>query len=188
MYEKIRIKNRRSLQSYIDEANKIHDFKYDYSMTDSNKFINGKSKLVIICMEHGDPYVFTQVISKHVHSGQGCPKCNESHAERDFSLILTNIGIEYEREKMFDGLIGTGGGNLRFDFYIDSLKIAVELDGEQHFKEVKFSNVKKLSHIKENDKKKNQFSKENGIRLIRIPFYKFKKLITEPEIRKMLAL
>lgn len=55
-------------EQFIEKANKIHNFKYDYSLT---KFINSKIKIRIICPIHGE---FEQSHNKHL-SKKGCPKC-----------------------------------------------------------------------------------------------------------------
>jgi hypothetical protein len=46
----------------------IHGDKYDYSLVD---YVNYKSKIKIICKEHG---IFEQTSANHI-SGKGCPKC-----------------------------------------------------------------------------------------------------------------
>jgi len=69
--ESIRGLNRVSKKSYfIDNANKIHNFKYDYSIS---KYITAKKEIEIICPLHG---IFKQL--PHVHlSGGGCNTCNK---------------------------------------------------------------------------------------------------------------
>lgn len=62
-------KNRYKIESFIIEAQKKHNNKYDYSKTILNGSIN---KIKIICSEHGE---FDQLPSNHL-SGQGCPKCS----------------------------------------------------------------------------------------------------------------
>ena len=57
-----------SKEEFIERSNKIHDFKYDYSLVD---YINLNTKVIIICKKHGE---FTQRPSAH-SKGQGCPKC-----------------------------------------------------------------------------------------------------------------
>jgi very-short-patch-repair endonuclease/predicted nucleic acid-binding Zn-ribbon protein len=52
----------------INKANKVHQNKYDYS---KSKYINSKTKIEIICPEHGS---FFQLPSAHL-AGSGCPKC-----------------------------------------------------------------------------------------------------------------
>lgn len=55
-------------EQFIEKSNKIHNNKYDYSLT---KFINCKIKVKIICPIHGE---FEQSHNKHL-SKKGCPKC-----------------------------------------------------------------------------------------------------------------
>lgn len=55
-------------EEFIEKARKIHGDKYDYSKVD---YLNGKTKVIIICPEHGE---FLQAPEKHL-TGQGCPYC-----------------------------------------------------------------------------------------------------------------
>jgi hypothetical protein len=59
--EKCRVK-------FIDEANVVHKFKYDYSFAE---YTNSKEKLVIVCPKHGK---FKQSPNPHL-KGIGCPEC-----------------------------------------------------------------------------------------------------------------
>ncbi len=54
--------------SFIDKANKIHNYKYDYS---SVVYKNITTKIKIICPIHG---VFEQIPNYHIQ-GNACPKC-----------------------------------------------------------------------------------------------------------------
>ena len=53
---------------FIRRASEIHDNKYDYS---NAKYINAKTKVKIVCPEHGE---FTQSPHHHI-KGIGCPGC-----------------------------------------------------------------------------------------------------------------
>lgn len=66
--EKIRLSN----QEFINKANKIHNFKYDYSKID---YINNKTKIVIICPKHGR---FKQIPFNHLKN-IGCRKCSSKY-------------------------------------------------------------------------------------------------------------
>ena len=55
-------------QKFIEKSFEIHGDKYDYSKT---KYINAKTKVIIICSEHGE---FEQIPNNHL-SGAGCPEC-----------------------------------------------------------------------------------------------------------------
>lgn len=58
-----------TLNCFINKANLIHNFKYNYSKTE---YINTKSKIIIICPEHGE---FLQYPSHHLRE-IGCQKCS----------------------------------------------------------------------------------------------------------------
>lgn len=58
-------------ESFIEEANLKHNFKYDYYETE---YVNARTKIKIKCLEHG---FFWQIPSSHALVGRGCPKCNK---------------------------------------------------------------------------------------------------------------
>lgn len=63
-----------SLKSFIEKAEQIHNFKYDYSKT---VYIKSSEKIIIICPSHGE---FLQRASDHL-SGAGCKKCKALNPE-----------------------------------------------------------------------------------------------------------
>jgi len=58
----------KTTEYFIEEAKKIHENLYDYSLVN---YINSKSKILIICKEHG---VFKQEPTSHLNK-IGCPTC-----------------------------------------------------------------------------------------------------------------
>ena len=61
-------KHKRTNETFIEAARKVHGDKYDYSLVD---YKSNKTKVKIICPEHG---VFEQTPNSHLHGG-GCPYC-----------------------------------------------------------------------------------------------------------------
>ncbi len=57
-------------ETFIKKAHEIHGDKYDYSLV---KYKNLKTKVSIVCKEHG---VFTQQPTHHLHEKNGCSKCS----------------------------------------------------------------------------------------------------------------
>ena len=55
-------------QEFIEKARQVHGDKYDYSKV---KYIDSKTKVCIICTEHGE---FLQSTTRHLR-GAGCPFC-----------------------------------------------------------------------------------------------------------------
>ena len=64
---------KKTREEFIEESNKIHNNYYDYSLVN---YINGKTKVIIICKKHGQ---FEQKASSHL-SGHGCAKCGRKRA------------------------------------------------------------------------------------------------------------
>ena len=136
---------------FIEKANLIHNYKYDYSKT---QYIDSKSKVCIICPEHGE---FWQSADKHL-LGQGCPKCSIliSKNEEIISKLLkskTNFEI-LERVK-------TIIPPYELDIYIPDKKLAIEYDGLIWHSE-KFGKDKNY-HLN-----KTELCEKQGIRLIHI--------------------
>ncbi len=144
--------------SFIEKAKEIHGEKYDYSNTHYN---GARNYIKIICKKHG---IFEQMPYKHLQ-GRGCPYCNESHLESDVKKMLEKNHIEYIyqcNKKMFNWL-----GRQTLDFYLPKYNIAIECQGIQHFKPIKyFGGEKKLEYVKKLDKTKKKLCEQNKINLI----------------------
>lgn len=85
---------------FINESKKVHGNKYDYSQVN---YINGSSKVTIICKEHGE---FTQTPTNHL-SGQGCPKCagRNLNTEEIISLFKKKHGDYYDYSRVvYEGM------------------------------------------------------------------------------------
>ena len=55
-------------ENVIERFEIVHGDKYDYSLVE---YVNSKSKIKIICKEHG---IFEQIPNSHLN-GNGCKKC-----------------------------------------------------------------------------------------------------------------
>jgi hypothetical protein len=115
--------------------------------------------------------------------GTGCPKCNFSTLEIKTKKILDNLGISNETQKRFN--ICKDKRELPFDFYIPQYNVCIECHGIQHYpyryKKSSFSKTSRgkklnLSIIKHHDKIKYHFCKNNDIKLIRIPYWKYNNI------------
>lgn len=74
-------------QEFINKAREVHMDKYDYSKTIYN---NTKSKIIIICKNHG---FFEQTPGAHINNKQGCPSCGGTKklTTQEFIKKATNI-------------------------------------------------------------------------------------------------
>jgi very-short-patch-repair endonuclease len=160
--------HRFSREEFIERANQVHNNnKYDYSKV---IYKNTLTKVEIICLEHGS---FFTTPSLHIYQFEvGCPSCNTNQykMEKRISLWFKKHNIFFVEQKTFEDL--NVSKPLRFDFFIPSLNLLVEYDGQQHFRPA-FGN-ENFERIKEYDCLKNNFAITHNINLLRIS-YKQKK-------------
>lgn len=99
---------------------------------------------------------------------------SESDGERRIRVFLTKSKIKFKPQQRFKNCYSVVNGRkykLPFDFFIPSKNIAIEYDGEQHFKSIEhFGGDIGLKKRIERDKIKNTFCKMEKINLIRIPY------------------
>ena len=98
----------------------------------------------------------------------------ESRGALKVRMLLENNNIKYELEKKFDTCLSPTGTPLRFDFYLPDYNILIEYDGIQHFKPAFGEGDKKLKLQQQYDNIKNEWCKDNGIQLVRIPYARYK--------------
>lgn len=115
-----------TLTEFVEKANLIHNFKYDYS---ESIYVNYKTPLKIICniidkngKEHGE---FWQTPDCHLHY-HGCPKCGNqlSNAEdeiREFIENELNLDVISRDKKIIPPY--------ELDLYVKGKKVAIEYDG-----------------------------------------------------------
>ena len=159
-----------STQEFISKSRLIHGDRYNY---DKVEYTTNKTPVVITCPKpnHGD---FVQKPNAHL-SGSGCPICSESRGEKYVSLILAELGVQFTRQAKFNDCVNYSTGKkcrrLPFDFYLPTYNSVIEFDGIQHYKEVGFwGGSKSLKSQQVRDQIKNQYCKDKGIKMIRIPY------------------
>jgi hypothetical protein len=153
---------KKNTKSFIEDCITKRGDKYNYSLV---SYINSKTKVDIICLEHGN---FKQMPHSHL-SGVGCPKCQESKGEREIRKILEFNNLEYISQHSFKDCFYKN--ELRFDFYLPKLNICIEYDGEQHFRPVDFYGGEENFKIqKSRDLIKSNYCNLNNIKLIRISY------------------
>lgn len=94
----------------------------------------GKTKKVeLFCYKHG---YFEVVAGTHLSCGTGCPRCSQSRMEKFVDSYLCDKNIEFEVERKFEDC--KSKTHLRFDFFIESLGLLLEIQGVQHFRPIGF--------------------------------------------------
>lgn len=107
--------------------------------------------------------------------------CLLSKGEFIISQILSKNNINFEKQKTFDDLRGnTKYSILRYDFYLTDDNYIIEYDGQHHYKATSgWCNEKHVKETQERDTKKNNYCKEKGIPLIRIPYTHIDNIVLE---------
>lgn len=133
-----------------------------------------KKNLNICCPICNTPFItsfrnFTQ------HGGQICSDCEgkESMGEQYVRKYLETHNILFSSQKWFPDCRDINP--LPFDFWLNDKNTAIEFDGSQHFRETNFF-TSSFEETKKHDAIKDEYCKDKGIKLIRIPFWQINKI------------
>ena len=169
----------KTIEKFIEDAIKVHGNKYDYSKSD---YKGALEKIRIICPEHGE---FWQTPNDHLN-GHGCGLCHQSILETEVKNVLSENSINFEHQKKFEWL-----NKQSLDFYLPDYNIAIECQGEQHFKPIDyFGGISGFNKIIERDVRKKRLCEKNNVMLLYFSKIKEENCITDAfellnEIRKM---
>ena len=101
-------------------------------------------------------------LSQVVGSGYSCKYCSDgiSLPEKFFISLLDSIKVSFKFQRLF-----RWSNNKRYDFYIPSHKLIIEVHGIQHYEESPLTN-RTLQEEQENDLIKHKLAVENGCRYL----------------------
>lgn len=105
-------------------------------------------------------------VSQLSQRGFLCNHCRStsSFAERVMARLLTFLGTEYDAEYIFPK-----NPKKRYDFYIESRNIIIEMHGSQHYASTAEGIYKeRVEEIQENDRQKKVFCLKRGIKYLEI--------------------
>lgn len=148
---------------------KIENNNPDYKVL--SKYKNMNTKIKILHKNCGKKWYVTP--HNFLDGGSRCPRCHTSLGEQSIIDFLDKNNIKYKREYKFKDCIDNS--NLRFDFVIfndeNKIKYAIEYNGLQHYKSIKFWGGKeKFNDIRKKDKIKQNYCRDNNIKLLIISY------------------
>lgn len=151
--------------SYDDVKRHVEENGYELLSTEYN---NNREKLKYRC-DNGHVY---EAIYNSFQQGNRCPHCNESKGEREIAKILENYNISFDVQyRFYDCKFKY---TLPFDFYLSDYNCCIEFDGEQHYTSKEyFGGEEGFEKTKIRDNIKNEYCRDNNIKLIRIPYWEF---------------
>ena len=145
------------------------------------EYINAQTPILHKCLIDGYEW---HIRPKNTLNAVGCPKCRESKGERKIRLWLDEHCVLYETQMKFENCCDIQP--LPFDFCISSLNTVIEYDGRHHYEPVDiFGGQEQFEIQQKHDKIKNEYCKNNGISILRIPYYKYDSI--EEELNNFLS-
>jgi predicted Zn-ribbon and HTH transcriptional regulator len=163
-----RTKHKYTIEDIQEFFNKIDDYELI-----SKEYVNTISKIKIKHLKCNN--IFEMRFNDFKNNNNRCPKCSSSKGENIIRTFLLNNNIGFIEQKCFEDC--KDKRVLPFDFYLEDYNILIEYDGELHYKESRYKNSQdKLNIIKNHDNIKNNYCKENNIKLIRIPYIEFNNI------------
>ena len=108
------------------------------------------------------------------NSGLGCPYLTVYKGEEYIKQCLQKNNISFNIQQKFSDLLGTGNGQLSYDFSIFDETygyILIEYNGIQHYESCEFfGGEEQFKKQKEHDKRKRDYAKKHGYKLITIKY------------------
>lgn len=90
-------------------------------------------------------------------------------SQQCISILSRYIGEKYIQEKTYPWLVNSKtGSHLFVDYAYEDKKLAIEVDGPQHYREISFFGEKSLKLNQQRDREKDRLLKEHGYVVIRI--------------------
>lgn len=135
----------------------------------SRRYIDGKTNLTFKCKE-GHKF---EALYCNVLRGKCCPVCNQHYGEsisrNSFQLLFKNLFSKVRPPWLKLKQIAPKG--IELDGFCESLKLAFEYQGIQHYMPVKYFNKNlRFKEIIKRDKIKQAKCKVNDVKLIVIPY------------------
>ena len=127
-------------------------------------------KFEFICPECGNVWSATPA---SISRGSWCPQCSSSKGEKKINNWLRINNINFIPQKTFDNLLGLGGGNLLYDFYLPEYNLLIEYQGEYHDGSVSHQTEEDFNKQQEHDIRKRKYAKDNNINLLEIWYWDF---------------
>ena len=149
-------------QRIIDELNNDNS-EEEYSLVLCKELNGTKDKIKLRCNNCQQNWDVT--VLHFFYTKSRCPNCKKFKRAYAIEKYIMNLGLQFQKEKTFSGC--KYKNLLRFDFYIESLNLCVEHNGEQHYTPHRRNEkgVTDLEKTKIRDNIKVEFCRSNDIKL-----------------------
>jgi len=128
-----------------------------------------------ICIKHNPCGTILETTLASMATHKSAPVCTVCYSkykgEALVAQVLCKYDITYVAQKRFNSMKFNGKSTLSYDFYIPSNNVAIEYQGEQHYKPLDFfGGYHVFSNQVKRDNTKKDFANDNGISLVLIPY------------------
>ena len=163
-------KTTESFQKELDE-------RFPGRYTVLGEYKKAREKLLVRNNDCGHEYMISP---DNLLRGKGCPLdgIRNSKYSKFVDKYLRENNIEFEREKRYKDCIFERP--LPFDFYLPKINMCIEVDGEFHYIQngggsygIK-NTAGDLKNVQLRDSIKTKYCEDNGIKLLRLPYFEFK--------------
>ena len=137
------------------------------------EYINNKTKIKCKCLIHN--YIWDTTPNKLLTRRTGCPKCCSYNNENKICSLLDKWGYKYTLQNKYNDC--RDKNPLPFDIYLPDYNINIEYDGEHHYYPIPRGTMSEeeaqevFEITQKHDQIKTKYCKDNGIALIRIPYW-----------------
>lgn len=162
----------------IDIWTKINNKSFVLNKKD-NEYLGSLQKLTFSCLDCGKNFSATWA---NITQGVECCNCQKTRGEKRVSEWLEKISIDYIYQKKFDDCRNLNPLPFDFGFCKDGKWTVIEYHGGQHYFPVDFAGEgikkaeKNFNEQKKRDRIKKKYCKDNNIKLIIIPYWKYDKI------------
>lgn len=171
-----KIREKRCLKAGKELDQKVFEIHGSNIMRDpKTPYVNSYTNLSWIC-NRGHQW---ESSPNSIKSGSGCPECANifSKGETLTKEVLNEYGVEFKTQKEFSDLKRVR--NLSYDFYIPSMNILIECQGQQHYEPSTFFHGENAEECfadqQERDQLKREYALQNGYLLLEISYKDYRK-------------
>ena len=162
-----KIYNRTSVEEVSKICNVIFNDTLDFTKSEC---VTSNDKMKVFCKKCNTEF---EQYKGHLVRGVGCQKCSkedrESKPEKLITKLLLDKGVVFNKEHSFEDC--TFKNKLRFDFYIPSISMCIEYQGQQHYKPIEIFGGEKAYNLQlKKDIVKREYCKNNNIKMLEIMY------------------
>jgi len=137
------------------------------------------------CKECG--HEWGAIIYSRTCNNTGCPNCSKSKGETKISEFILKNNIKFKQHVKFNNLLGVGGRQLSYDFYLPNYNLLIEYQGQYHDGTANNQTEEEFIVQQEHDRRKKEYVQNENINFLEIWYWDFDNIetILQNELQKL---